>query len=100
MRVVLLWTLVIESNTSEAAMRNMREGDRTEVVVIGAGQAGLSVGYHLKKANIPFVILERNARVGDTWRMRWDSLRLFTPAKYDGIVGMKFPAPPNSFPTK
>jgi putative flavoprotein involved in K+ transport len=46
------------------------------------------------------VILEANERVGDSWRKRWDSLRLFTPAKYDGLPGMRFPAPRWSFPTK
>lgn len=69
-------------------------------VVIGAGQAGLSVGYHLAKRQVPFVILEASDRVGDAWRNRWDSLRLFTPARYDGLDGMPFPAPKHSFPTK
>lgn len=72
----------------------------TRTVVIGAGQAGLSVGYHLAKRQVPFVILEANERVGDSWRSRWDSLRLFTPAQYDGLVGMPFPAPRHTFPTK
>jgi putative flavoprotein involved in K+ transport len=71
-----------------------------QTVIIGAGQSGLSVGYHLAKRGMPFVILESNARVGDTWRNRWDSLRLFTPARYDGLAGMKFPASRFSFPTK
>jgi putative flavoprotein involved in K+ transport len=70
------------------------------VVVIGAGQAGLSVGYHLARLGLRFVILDAEARVGDVWRRRWDSLRLFTPARYDGLDGMPFPAPPSSFPTK
>ena len=70
------------------------------VVVIGAGQAGLSVGYHLAMRGVPFVILDANARIGDSWRARWDSLRLFTPAEFDGLDGMPFPAPPNTFPTK
>ena len=69
-------------------------------VVIGAGQAGLSVGYHLARRHVPFVILEASDRVGDAWRNRWDSLRLFTPARYDGLDGMPFPAPKHSFPTK
>ncbi len=69
-------------------------------VVIGGGQAGLSVGYHLKRRNIPFVILEANTRIGDSWRKRWDSLRLFTPARLNGIDGMRFPGPPFYFPTK
>ncbi|MGH3074366.1 MAG: NAD(P)-binding protein, partial [Gaiellales bacterium] len=64
-----------------------------ETVVIGGGQAGLSVGYHLMKRNQPFVILDAASRVGDTWRRRWDSLRLFTPARYSGLPGMRFPAP-------
>jgi putative flavoprotein involved in K+ transport len=71
-----------------------------DVIVIGGGQAGLSAGYHLARAGLKFVILDAHARVGDAWRRRWDSLRLFTPAKYDGLDGMRFPAPPNSFPTK
>jgi putative flavoprotein involved in K+ transport len=69
-------------------------------VVIGAGQSGLSVGYYLAQQRHEFVILDQNARVGDSWRARWDSLRLFTPARYDGLAGMPFPADPHSFPTK
>jgi putative flavoprotein involved in K+ transport len=71
-----------------------------ETVIIGGGQAGLSVGYHLKKQGRPFVILDANERIGDSWRKRWDSLRLFTPARYDGLAGWSFPAPALSFPTK
>ncbi|HKE82417.1 MAG TPA: FAD-dependent oxidoreductase [Vicinamibacterales bacterium] len=71
-----------------------------DVIVIGGGQAGLSVGYHLAQAGARFAILDENPRVGDGWRKRWDSLRLFTPAKFDGLDGMRFPAPGNYFPTK
>jgi putative flavoprotein involved in K+ transport len=71
-----------------------------ETVIIGGGQAGLSVGYHLAKRGRPFVILEANERIGDSWRRRWDSLRLFTPARYDGLAGWPFPAADWSFPTK
>jgi putative flavoprotein involved in K+ transport len=71
-----------------------------ETVIIGGGQAGLSVGYHLKKQGRPFVILDANERIGDAWRKRWDSLRLFTPARYSGLTGWRFPAPAVSFPTK
>lgn len=74
--------------------------ERFQVVVIGGGQAGLSVGYWLARHGLSFVILEAHARIGDSWRKRWDSLRLFTPAKYDGLAGLPFPAPPFSFPTK
>jgi putative flavoprotein involved in K+ transport len=78
-------------------------GSRSEaydVIVIGGGQAGLSVGYHLARRGLRFVILDANKDVGDSWRSRWDSLRLFTPAKFNGLDGMPFPAPRNSFPTK
>ena len=81
-------------------MSNARDPERIQTVVIGAGQAGLSVGYHLARRGLPFVILDANARVGDNWRKRWDSLRLFTPARYDGLAGMAFPGSPTAFPTK
>ena len=71
-----------------------------DTIVIGGGQAGLITGYHLKQQGRDFVILDASERVGDTWRKRWDSLRLFTPARYCGLDGMPFPAPPHSFPTK
>lgn len=74
--------------------------ERFDVVVIGGGQAGLSVGYHLARRGLRFVILDAAERIGDAWRKRWDSLRLFTPARYNGLDGMPFPAPENSFPTK
>ena len=69
-------------------------------VVIGGGQAGLAVGYHLSRRRLPFVILEDNHRIGDAWRKRWDSLRLFTPARYSGLPGMPFPGSPSVYPTK
>lgn len=71
-----------------------------ETVVIGAGQAGLATGYHLQRRGRPFVILDAAARVGDGWRRQWDTLRLYTPARYDGLPGLPFPAPPRSFPGK
>jgi putative flavoprotein involved in K+ transport len=77
-----------------------REPAQLETVVIGGGQAGLSVGHHLARRGRPFLILDANQRVGDAWRNRWDSLRLFTPARYNGLAGMSFPAPAHSFPTK
>jgi len=73
---------------------------RYDVIVIGGGQSGLSAGYHLKRRGLSFVILDGADRVGDAWRQRWDSLRLFTPARFDGLDGMPFPAPANYFPTK
>lgn len=81
-------------------MKEAREPERLHTVVIGGGQAGLSVGYHLARRGVQFVILEANERIGYSWRDRWDSLRLFTSARFDGLDGMPFPAPPHSFPTK
>ena len=74
--------------------------ERYETVIIGGGQAGLSTGYRLAKAGRRFLILDANARVGDAWRKRWDSLRLFTPAELNGLPGYKFPARNWTFPTK
>lgn len=69
-------------------------------VVIGGSQAGLAVGYFLKKRRLPFVILDENERIGDAWRKRWDSLRLVTPARYSGLPGMPFPGLPWAYPSK
>jgi putative flavoprotein involved in K+ transport len=77
-----------------------RQTLKYDTIVIGAGQSGLATGYFLQKAGHDFIILDANQRIGDTWRSRWDSLRLFTPARYDGLAGMPFPAPPHYFPTK
>jgi putative flavoprotein involved in K+ transport len=74
--------------------------ERYETVIVGGGQAGLAAGYHLARRGRSFVILDANRRVGDAWRRRWDSLRLFTPARYSGLPGMPFPAPAFSFPSK
>jgi len=85
-RIALLWAM---SNTK-----------RIHTLVIGGGQAGLSVGYHLAKRGLPFLILDANRRTGDAWRNRWESLRLFTPARYAGLPGFPFPARGDSFPNK
>ena len=69
-------------------------------VVIGGGQAGLATGYFLKKMNSDFVILEKNLRIGDSWRNRWDSLLLFTPSQHDHLPGMDLPVARGLFPAK
>jgi putative flavoprotein involved in K+ transport len=69
-------------------------------IVIGGGQAGLATGYHLKKMNIDFLILDAEEQTGDSWRSRWNSLRLFTPAWNNGMPGCPFPGDHHSFPTK
>ncbi len=71
-----------------------------DTIVIGGGQAGLSAGYHLKKAGRSFVILDAHQRTGDVWRNRWDSLRLHTPAAFSGLDGMPFQSRRDYFPTK
>ena len=77
-----------------------RRVERFETVVVGAGQAGLAVGYHLAARDVDFVILDKAQQLGESWRDRWDSLRLFTPAAYDGLPGMPFPAPSHHLPDK
>ncbi len=71
-----------------------------ETVIIGGGQAGLSTGYHLKRLGREFVILDSAARIGDQWRQQWDTLKLYSPAQYDGLPGLPFPAKKWSFPGK
>jgi putative flavoprotein involved in K+ transport len=71
-----------------------------ETVVIGAGQAGLATGFHLARRDREFVILDAGQRVGDNWRCHWDSLRLYSPARASALPGMRFPAPPMSYPSK
>ena len=71
-----------------------------ETVIIGGGQAGLATAWHLTHQNMPCVILDENDRVGASWRKRWNSLRLFTPGRYDNLPGMSYPGPPGSHPGK
>ncbi len=71
-----------------------------DTIVIGGGQAGLAVGYYLKKLGRRLLILDANEQIGGSWRTRtWTSLRLFTPARYNGLPGWPFPAPSWSYPT-
>jgi putative flavoprotein involved in K+ transport len=71
-----------------------------EVVVVGGGQAGLAVGYQLAKQGTDFTILEAAAEPAAAWRERWDSLKLFTSARYDSLPGMEFPGDPDRYPTR
>src|SRR5438034_2368992 len=87
--------------TTEAAIERPETAvEELDTIVVGGGQAGLAVGYYLKKLGRPFAILDANRQIGGSWRTRaWDSLRLFTPARYDGLPGWPFPAPAWSYPT-
>ncbi|MEU4363466.1 NAD(P)/FAD-dependent oxidoreductase [Promicromonospora sp. NPDC023987] len=71
-----------------------------EVLVIGGGQAGLSMGERLRHAGREFTILEASDRIGHSWRSRWDSLQLFTPARYSHLPGLPLPLPSWSYPGK
>ena len=80
--------------------KSMSGRTRGRVIVIGGGQAGLAIGHFLSEAGVDFLILESGARIGDAWRKRWDSLRLFSAAQYSGLPGFPFPGDPRAFPTK
>src|SRR4051795_9092840 len=69
-----------------------------DVVIVGAGQAGLALGYYLTQQGRDFLILEREHDVAPAWRDRWDSLTLFTPRAYDGLPGLEFPGHPDGYP--
>lgn len=70
------------------------------VIIVGGGQAGLALGHELTRAKSEFLILEAASRIGESWRRRWDSLRLFSPAQRSSLPGVAFPAEAHSFPTK
>lgn len=89
-----------DAEIQSSALKRVPTSRPLDVIVIGGGQAGLSVGYHLQRSGLSFLILDAAARVGDSWRERWDSLRLFTPAWLDGLDGMPFPLNPDEFPSK
>jgi putative flavoprotein involved in K+ transport len=80
---------------TEGTLRNGHE-----VIVVGGGQAGLALGYHLAKQGKDFTILEAASEPAAAWRERWDSLKLFTSARYDGLPGMDFPGDPERYPTR
>jgi putative flavoprotein involved in K+ transport len=81
-------------------MTDRPEKERVETLVIGGGQAGLAMGYHLSKRDLPYAIVDANDRIGDAWRNRWDSLRLFTPNRLNGLPGLPFPGYHWGFPSK
>jgi putative flavoprotein involved in K+ transport len=88
------------SQDETAAAAGGRGDDTVEVIVVGAGQAGLAIAWYLARLGLRFRVLEASAELGQSWRSRWDSLTLFTPAQYDALPGMPFPAPADTYPTK
>ncbi len=77
----------------------MQSSQHIETIIIGGGQAGLVTAYHLQRRGRECLVLEADPRIGDVWRRRFDSLRLFTPARYDALPGLPFPMPASAFPT-
>jgi putative flavoprotein involved in K+ transport len=77
-----------------------RPEETLDVLVVGAGQAGLALGRYLQQQDARSLLVDGGARVGDVWRSRWDSLRLFTAAEHDGLPDLRFPGAPDTYPGK
>ena len=88
------------SSTADEPTAASRTSDDVEVAVIGAGQAGLAMGYFLRRQGRRFVILERAESIGSAWRERWESLTLFTARRYSALPGLPFPGDPDGYPTR
>jgi putative flavoprotein involved in K+ transport len=90
------------SSSGATSGRKERSGvpEPLDVAVIGAGQAGLALGHHLAKRGARFLMLDAAPAIGHSWRSRWDSLRLFSPARYDSLPGLPFPAAADTHPSK
>src|SRR4051812_49713449 len=94
----------LTGRTAELAVPNTRKAEgareRLDVLVIGAGQAGLAIGFFLARAGRRFLIVDGADSIAAAWRSRWDSLRLFTPRRYDSLPGLPFPGDPDGYPTR
>ena len=72
--------------------------DQYDVIVVGGGQAGLATAHHLRRHHLRFLVVDAAPELGHAWRTRWDSLRLFTPVRYDSLPGLAFPGDADSYP--
>jgi putative flavoprotein involved in K+ transport len=90
---------MMSSAAGEPSARSQFSDD-VEVAVIGAGQAGLAMGYFLRGQDRRFVIVERADSIGSAWRERWESLALFTPRRYSALPGLPVPGDPDGYPTR
>jgi putative flavoprotein involved in K+ transport len=90
------------TNTVAVAYRSetAAHGPGLDVAIVGAGQAGLAMAWHLRRHGLRFAVLDAASQLGQAWRTRWDSLRLFTPARFDALPEMPFPGPAEHYPTK
>ena len=86
--------------SSDSSHSNDGSAQHLDVVVIGGGQAGLTIGYFLRQQGYRFVILERASELAPAWRERWDSLTLFTPRRYSALPGLPSPGDPDGYPTR
>ncbi len=89
-----------ETAAEEMMAANRANDELLDVAVVGGGQAGLAMAWHLTRQRLRFVVLDADPEIGHTWRSRWDSLTLFTPAQHNGLPGMPFPGRPDTYPTK
>ena len=87
-----------EWHETQPASANGVVDDDLDVIVVGGGQAGLAIGYFLAQQGRKFAILEAAEEPAAAWRARWDSLKLFTPARYSSLPGLPFPGDPDSYP--
>jgi putative flavoprotein involved in K+ transport len=94
--------MIALTSSPDAAQAAPRQLETTvlDVLVIGGGQAGLATAYHLRSTRLRFEVLERNGRIGDSWRARYDSLSLFTPRAYSALPGMPLDGDPDGYATK
>jgi putative flavoprotein involved in K+ transport len=92
--------MTVHEETGQALAASGANDGLLDVAVIGGSQAGLAMAWHLARQRLRFVVLDAGPDIGHTWRSRWDSLTLFTPAQYDALPGMQFPGPPDTYPGK